>query len=128
MKKISLALVLLSACATHTNVQCPEPMAGERAVAEELVGLSMHFDYGDFQADVDFGADMVTWSDGTVTETDAARVYRSAPGVFFVQWLENDGTFVTLIVNLNEMTVHNSVLPPNSTEAWFSPGVISMRE
>ncbi len=122
MKSVFMAAVLFVGCASANNGQ-----VAHQPSALALHGEEFRFDYGDFQADVSFTEDTVTWSDGRVTETDAVRTYTSTPGVHFVQWTEEDGTFVTLLIDLNEMKVHNSVLPPGGGEAWFSLGRVSVR-
>lgn len=93
---------------------------------KSVVGNSYEFDYGDFKAKVKFTKDTVTWSADGYTETDNLKIRSVGQNRYFVNWVEKDGSFVTLYIDLDSMKVYNSVLSQvdGKREEWFMEGDI----
>lgn len=98
-------------------------------VHDTIIGNSYHLNYenGSFEVDIIFTEDSVTWSDSGKTATDSARMRDVGNGMFFVNWQEKDGTFVTLLLDINAMKVYNSVLSQieGNQGVWFMEGSIT---
>ena len=94
-----------------------------------LVGKSFHFNYEDgaFEADVSFARDSVTWSAEGITQTNPMMVREVDSKTFFLNWQEDDGTLVTVLLDLEEMTVRNSILAlsDRGNQVWFLQGVVT---
>jgi hypothetical protein len=56
------------------------------------------------------------------SETNAYKGKEIIKDVYFVQWIENNGTFVTLVLDFNKLISHSSGTGPYGD--WFREGKI----
>lgn len=105
-----------------------EPLIKDAVASIPLIGFRGTFNYGDgaFVAKVSFTETTVTWDDGESKETDKYKFTAFPNSQYFVQWTENDGTAVTLFIDLKNKVCHNSVFTviEGERQAWFMKGVI----
>lgn len=92
----------------------------------DLIGRKFLFMYeGDQHYQVSFTDASVTWlgvkgDEVGRSETDKYQSSLIAPGVYFIQWSEQDGTFVALTINLRTKTIHSTGISGHYT--WFRKG------
>ncbi len=93
-----------------------------------LVDTDYRLDYGALHTDVRFTSGSVTRTGPGFHQTDAARIRTLSGDRYFIQWQELDRTFVTLLLDLDEMNVFASILPGRAeSEPMFMAGSVVKR-
>jgi phenolic acid decarboxylase len=113
------------------SIACLGNAAASARGDAQLAGRSFVFRYEDgaaYRVTFDDDASRVTWAglqgpDQGRSETDAYRSQRLSDGIHFVHWTENDGTFVSLALNLKAMTLVSAGKAGDAT--WFKRGAIT---
>jgi hypothetical protein len=98
------------------------------SLASELNGRRYKWEYesGNHYL-ISLDTNSITWTGTQGTDlgrtgTDPYQYFKLAPHTFMIQWTENDGTFVTVVINENKKTVWSS--GQFNGKSWFRKGVI----
>ncbi len=100
------------------------------AFANDLSGKNFLFQYeGDDHYAVRFADTVLTWegvkgADLGKSETDAYRLKEVASKIYLINWIENNGTFVAVVMNLESMKVFSTGEKYGEYQ-WFREGLIS---
>ena len=109
MKKTILALVSLAFVVASCNCQKGECEKKENSVS--LIGKKAKLTYPNMVAEVNYLNDStIYWkttaaNDSVSEEKDLLKIEKIDDDKFFVNWIENDGTTVSQIIDLEEKTV-----------------------
>lgn len=96
--------------------------------SDELNDKKFLFKYeGDQHYEVTFTKDKVHWEcvqgdEIGRLETDLYQSGKISEKVYFIQWIETDGTFVVLTINLETMRIISTGI--SGTFKWFRSGTI----
>lgn len=113
---------------TRLNGLVPVLLLAACSSNSQLVDTDYRLDFGAMHTDVRFTSGSVTRTGPGFHQTDAARIRTLSGQRYFIQWQEEDRTFVTLLLDLGTMNVYTSILPGRAeSEPRFLAGTVTKR-